>query len=290
MQDQQNEKKSMIMYQDMLIKKMLKIFGNELGNMQKYESPASTGYAGIRPVEGEPILSEEMQTRYRSGIGILMFLIKYSRPDISNAVRELSKVNNGATEGQYKELLRVMKFVKDTKKSGLKYNVENKELSENHMWEMMAYCDSDFAGDKDSQKSVTGYGIYLLGCLIAWKSRGQKTVSLSLSKVEYLAIADVCTKILFVRNVLDFLGVKIDYPILVRCDNVGAMFLSYNAKTSPRTKHMDIKVNFVREYVDEGIIKIVFVKSENNDSDIWTKNTDRKTFARHVVKFMGSNE
>ena len=64
-----------------------------------------------------------MQTRYRSGIGILIFLIKYSRSDISNAVMELSKVNNGATEGQYKELLRVMKFVKYTKKSGLKYNV-----------------------------------------------------------------------------------------------------------------------------------------------------------------------
>ena len=114
------------------------------------------------------------------------------------------------------------------------------------MWQMMTYCDSDFAGDKDSQKSVRGYGIYLLGCLIAWKSRGQKMVSLSSSEVEFLAIADVCTKILFVRNVLDFLGVKINYPILVRCDNVRAMFLSYNDKTSPRTKHMDIKAHFVQ--------------------------------------------
>ena len=131
--------------------------------MRKYESPVSTGYAVVRPVEGEPILSEEMQTRYRSGIGILMFLIKYSRPDISNAVRELSKINDGATEGQYKELLRVMKYVKDTKASGLKYDVRNEELSKNHVWEMVAYCNSDFAGDKDSQKSVTDYGIYLLG-------------------------------------------------------------------------------------------------------------------------------
>ena len=105
-------------------------------------------------MEGEPILSEEIQTRYRSGIGILMILIKYSRPDISNPVRELSKVNDGATERQYKELLRVMKYVKDTKKNGLKYDVRNEELSKNHMWEIMAYCDSDFAGNKDSQKSV----------------------------------------------------------------------------------------------------------------------------------------
>ena len=38
-------------------------------------------------------------------------------------MRELSKINDRATEGQYKELLRVMKFVKDTKTSGLQYDV-----------------------------------------------------------------------------------------------------------------------------------------------------------------------
>ena len=92
------------------------------------------------------------------------------------------------------------------------------------------------------------------------------------------------------RNVLDGLEVKIKYPIVVRCDSVGAMFLSYNAKTSPRTKHVDIKAHFVREYVDEGIIKIVLVKSKNNDNDIWTKNTDKKTYTRHVVKFMGNKK
>ena len=97
-------------------------------------------------------------------------------------------------------------------------------------------CDKDqqrrlmIAGDKNNRKSVTGYGIYILGCLVAWKSRGQKTVSLSSSEAEYLAIADVCTEILFVRSLLTFFGITIEYPITVRCDNVGAIFLGYNAK------------------------------------------------------------
>ena len=176
--------------------------------MRKYESPVSTGYAVVRPVEGEPILSEEMQTRYRSGIGILMFLIKYSRPDISNAVKELSKVNDGATIGQYTVLLIVMKYVKDTKASGLKCDVSNEELSENHTREMVAYCKSDFAGKKDSQKSVTGYGIYLLGCLMAWKLRGQKAVSLSSSEAEYLAIADVLHRNFICAQCIRWFGSK----------------------------------------------------------------------------------
>ena len=155
---------------------------------------------------------------------------------------------------------------------------------------MEAYCDSDYAGDKESRKSVTGYGVYLQGCLIACKSRGLKTVSLSSSEAEYFAIADECTEIIFIRNILCFLGVEIGYPIVVRCDNVGAIFLGYNAKTSQRTKHIDIKAYFIREYVDQGIVKIIFVKSEDNFSDMWTKNTDQQTFRRHIIKFMNTQE
>ena len=73
-----------------------------------------------------------------SGIGILMFLIKYPRPDIWNSVRKLSKVNDGTTEGQYKELLWVMKYVKDTKLRGLKYDLSNVKLREKNMWEIIA--------------------------------------------------------------------------------------------------------------------------------------------------------
>ena len=220
-----------------------------------------------------------------------MFLIKFSRPDIANAVRELSKVNSGAFESHYKVLLRVIKYVIDTIYYGLKYDLRKTKVNNlSTKWDMEAYCDSDYAGDKESRKSVTGYGVYLQGCLIAWKSRGQKTVSLSSSEAEYLAIADVCTEIIFIRNILCFLGIEIDYPIVVRCDNVGAIFLGYNAKTSQRTKYVDMKAHFIREYVDQGIVKIIFVKSEDNVSDIWTKNTDQQTFQRHIVKFMSTEE
>ena len=118
-----------------------------------------------------------------------------------------------------------------------------------------------------------------------------ETMSLSSSKAEYLAIAEIYTEIILICNLLCFLGVKIKYPIVVRCDNVGAIFLGYNTKMSQRTKHVDIKAHFIRGYVDQGILKIIFVKSEDNVSDIlWTKNTDQQTFQRHIVKFMNTQE
>ena len=52
---------------------------------------------------------------YRRGVGLLLYLIKFSRPDISNAVRELSKVMDGATLGNMKSMLRTIKYVLDTR-------------------------------------------------------------------------------------------------------------------------------------------------------------------------------
>ena len=61
--------------------------------------------------------------------------------------------------------------------------------------------------------------------------------------------------------IVEFLGEKIEYPITVYCDNVEAINFAYNAKISNRTKHVDTRTHFVRHYVEDGMIKIKFVRS-----------------------------
>ena len=95
---------------------------------------------------------------------------------------------------------------------------------------------------------------------------------------------------MFIKNVIEFLGVTIELPIMVNCDNVGAIYMSYNAKTSPRTKHVSIKRLFVRGFVQDGEIAIKFVRSEDNDSDVWSKNTSVAVFEKHTNKFMVYHE
>ena len=64
-------------------------------------------------------------------------------------------------------------------------------------------------------------------------------------------------------------------------DNVGAIWLSNNRTTSDRTKHIDIRTSFVKEYQEDGKIIIKFVKSEENEADIFTKNTTNVIFSNH---------
>ena len=86
---------------------------------------------------------------------------------------------------------------------------------------------------------------------------------------------------------LESLFVKTQFPIVVEVDNVGAIYLSYWYTTSQKTKHVDTWVHFVRESVEEGILKVVFIRSSDNDSDIFTKNTVQATFLKHRDKMVG---
>ena len=89
--------------------------------MKNYDQLAGTGDRVV--CSKEDLISKEKQTKYRSGLWMLLFLVKYSRPDLANAVRELSKVNDRATENHVKMLLRVMKYVLTSKHKLLTYNI-----------------------------------------------------------------------------------------------------------------------------------------------------------------------
>ena len=65
---------------------------------------------------------------------------------------------------------------------------------------------------------------------------------------------------------------------------MGAIFLAYNSKNSQRTKHVDIRAHYVRQYVEDGTVKIIFVKSEMNAADVYTKNVASGIFKTHGIK------
>ena len=62
--------------------------------------------------------------------------------------------------------------------------------------------------------------------------------------------------------------------------------MSNNCTTSDRTKHIDIKTSFVKEYQEDGKIVIKFVKSEENEADIFTKNKTNVIFSNHQKKLV----
>ena len=125
-----------------------------------------------------------------------------------------------------------------------------------------------------------------MGVPVLWRSKAQRSVTLSSSEAEYVALSEAVKDIKFVFQLLMCLGIKVELPIIVQVDNVGAIFMSENVSTTGRTKHVDIRYHFVREYIEDGFIKIIFVKTAENDADIFTKNVDAETFKRHSKKLL----
>ena len=196
----------LLLSQPDLIQKLTKQFHDQVEKLKVFETPAAPGVHVIRPLSEEEKLGTEEQTEYRSGVGSLLYLLKHSRPDLSNSVRELSKVMDGANRNHLKMMRRVIKFVIDTQDRKLILQPKPDEVQ----WEMRGYSDSDFAGDVDGRKSISGYVIYVQGCPISWRSKGQKSVSLLSTEAEYMAVSEVATEILFMKSMMDFL--KFQYP------------------------------------------------------------------------------
>ena len=151
---------------------------------------------------------------------------------------------------------------------------------------MVFYCDSDYSGDKDTRISVTGYIIFLMGAVVCYKSKAQRGVTLSSTEAEYYAISEVCKEILYIKQLLEFLNKEVKTPIIVQVDNVGAIQLANKSTGSQRTRHIDIRTHFVREYVEDGTVKIIFVRSKDNLADGFTKKVSGEIFEQHTRKYM----
>ena len=114
----------------------------------------------------------------------------------------------------------------------------------------------------------------------------QKHVVLSSSEAEYIALSEAVKEVKFIMQLLESMGFTVQYPVTVRVDNVGAIFMAENVSTSSRMRHVDCRTKFVREFVDDGIIKIIFVRSGDNVADGETKNVTGDTYWRHIDEYM----
>ena len=129
-------------------------------------------------------------------------------------------------------MYRVIKFVLETKTSGLRMVPIFKDGN----WKLEALSDSDFAYDKDTRCGVYGYIIYFGGVPVAWKSKSMKSVVLSTTEAEYVAVSEVVKEIKFLYQMLRSMEIKVPLPINVQVDNVGAIWLANNSSVSERTK------------------------------------------------------
>ena len=152
---------------------------------------------------------------------------------------------DGDSTAHVTEMYRVINFVLETKTLGLWMVL----IVKNGIWKLEALSDSDFVNDKDTRYSLYGYIIYFFGNPVAWKSLSMKSIVLSTTEAEYVAVSEVVKEIKFLYQMLRSMEIKVPLPIKIQVDNVGAIWLANNSSVSERTKHVDLRAHFVRDMI-----------------------------------------
>jgi hypothetical protein len=150
-------------------------------------------------------------TRYQSIIGSLLYLMIGTHPDISYAVTHLSQFTMNPSEDHYRAALHICRYLASTQDYKLVYGkAADKGL--------MAYTDSDWAADKIWHWSVTGYFFKLADSIISWCSHAQKTVALSLTEAEYMALSNCSRQAVWIKTMIEELGIVFKIvPIYCDC-------------------------------------------------------------------------
>ena len=187
-----------------------------------------------------------------------------------------------------KAMLRVMKYCIDTKGRGMFLNPKRAIDGEEMELEVSGCSDSDFAKD-ETRRSVTGFATFLEGAPVTHKSGLQKCVLLSVTEAEAMAGVHCVQDMLFIWEVITSMGLKVKLPMVIWCDNKGAVDLANNWSANGRTRHVSTKLNFLRDLKEEGVVQMKWISGEMNCSDLFTKNLGRTAFERHTRAFCGSD-
>jgi hypothetical protein len=102
-----------------------------------------------------------------------------------------------------------------------------------------------------------------------------------------MAMSEAVKEIRFIFYLLRDMGIPVKLPNMVRTNNIGAISMAENVISDVRTRYIDTRYHVIREHVEDDFIKIVFVKTDENDSDLFTKNVNKDTFKEHLVMFLG---
>jgi hypothetical protein len=233
--------------------------------------------------------SEENRFPCRNLIGSLMYVMLCTRPDLCYAVSLLSRYQSRPSKRLWNLMKRILKYVKGTLDIKLTYSklysneplstfIKNTTVGRRKMIRnlgdeyqpIVGFADASFATNDPEAHSTTGTLIKLFGNTVLWSSRRQATVALSTMIAEFNALCEITRDIIWIRQFVETLGLKLETPSLVFEDNKGCIDIAKNPSNHKGTRQMSTKLFFVRDELNKSI-KVEQIESNNNIADIFTK-------------------
>jgi hypothetical protein len=234
---------------------------------------------------------------YRSVVGMLNYLDKGSRSDISYITHQCARFVDQPRKEHADALRWLARYLKGTRDKGMIYHPDLTKGIE-------VFVDADFAGnwnkdeaaeDRDTARSRHGYIIRYAGCPIVWKSQLQTEIALSSTESEYTGLSYALREAIPIMELLKEMKQNdinvANHEAEIRCkvfeDNSGALEMAKVHKYRPRTKHLNVKLHHFRSYVEDKQITMHPISTNEQPADYLTKPVNAETLKYLRKKIMG---
>jgi hypothetical protein len=200
-----------------------------------------------------------------------------TRPDVSNALSLTSRFQSDPGMDHWTAVKNILKYLKRTKDMFLVYGGEEELV-------VKGYCDASFGTDPDDRKSQTGYVFSLNGGAVSWKSCKQSCIAQSTMEAEYMAASEAANEGYWLKKFVTELGVfpsALD-PMEIFCDNTGAIAHALEPRFHNKVKHIHLRFHKIREYIQDGDLKICKVHTDLNVADPLTKPLPQAKHDQHL--------
>ena len=233
--------------------------------------PVSTPIAGHFKLSSDQSPSSEEEYKFMSNVlyanatGSLMYAMVCSRPDIAYGASLVSRFMGNPGKEHWMAVKWMFRYLKRTSDIGLRFS---KSETDNNP--ITGYVDADYAGDIDKRRSITGYIFTLYDNVVSWKANLQSVVALSTTESEYIALTEAIKEAIWLKGFVEELEGK-ELKTEVMCDSQSAICLSKNQSFHERTKHIDVRLHFIRDIIAKGVIQVRKISTEDNPADMLTK-------------------
>ncbi|GJW92515.1 hypothetical protein Tco_0170068 [Tanacetum coccineum] len=211
---------------------------------------------------------------YKSMIGSLMYLTA-SRPDIMFAVCACARFQVTPKGSHLHVVKRIFRYLKHQPKLGLWYPRDSP-------FELEAFSDSDYGGASLDRKSTISGCQFLSRRLISWQCKKQIIMANFNTEAEYVTAASCCGQVLWIQNQMmdygfNFMNTKI------HIDNESTICIVKNPVYYSRTKHIEIRHHFIRDFYEKRLIDVLKIYTNNNVAYLLTKGFDVTRFNFLIV-------
>jgi hypothetical protein len=260
------------------------------------KSPLAYEY---RPeIDPTPELDHEKQNYYQGLIGVLRWICELGRLDIIMPVSLMSRYLAQAREGHLNQAFHIFGYLKEHSRSMLLFDDTLPDVAESRFHEcdwsefypgakevmppdmpeargksvrVTCFVDADHAGCKETRRSHTGVLIFVNRAPILWYSKRQSTVETSTFGSEIIALRIAIEMVEGLRYKLRMMGVNIDGPCDMFCDNNSVVQNVSRPESPLKKKHNSVAYHKARESIAAGIIRIAKEDGTTNIADILTK-------------------